>query len=130
MLSSHIFSEVDATCDTISIIKDGIHVATFKSEDIKNKDTVEYILHFVDKDNLNKFLNKKLPCQVIEVNEKRNLAIISMLKSDYKDFFNYISDIKIREFSEKPFTLQDFFMSFYKEEKDFDGLQGVKGNQK
>jgi hypothetical protein len=38
--------------------------------------------------------------------------------------------MKVAEFEEKPFTLQDYFMSFYKEEKKFAGLSGVEGNAK
>ena len=37
LLSSHIFSEVDATCDTISIIKDGKHVSTFNAKELKKE---------------------------------------------------------------------------------------------
>ena len=48
--------------------------------------------------------------------------------------FNFImkslKGFRVTGFEEKPFTLQDYFMSFYKEEKTFDGLEGVKGNKK
>ena len=50
--------------------------------------------------------------------------------TEYKEFFDSLMGIKIKEFEEKPFTLQDYFMSFYKEEKEFGGLSGVKGNKK
>ena len=41
-----------------------------------------------------------------------------------------MTHISSGNFEEKPFTLQDYFMSFYKEERDFGGLDGVKGNTK
>ena len=130
LLSSHIFSEVDATCDTISIIKDGKHVSTFKAEDLKNLDAQTYILHFLDKENLEKYLTK---CQAFEITQRNdtNLTLaVKFNKKDYKSFFDSLMGIKIKEFEEKPFTLQDYFMSFYKEEKEFGGLSGVKGNTK
>jgi ABC-2 type transport system ATP-binding protein len=37
LISSHIFSEVDAMCDTITIIKDGHHVSTIKASDFKKR---------------------------------------------------------------------------------------------
>ena len=130
LLSSHIFSEVDATCDKISIIKDGKHVSTFLADDLKNKDSQQYILHFLDKENMDKYLKERNKFTLIEANETSLLATIEFKKKEYHEFFDSLMGIKIKEFEEKPFTLQDYFMSFYKEEKDFGGLQGVKGNTK
>ena len=48
----------------------------------------------------------------------------------YNEFFATLNGVKIKKMQEKPFTLQDYFMSFYKEERDFGGLSGVKGNSK
>ena len=130
LLSSHIFSEVDATCDTISIIKDGKHVSTFKADDLKNASKQTYILHFLDKENMDIFLKERNTFNLVESNEKKLTASIEFNKEDYKKFFDSLYGIKIKEFEEKPFTLQDYFMSFYKEEKEFAGLEGVKGNKK
>ncbi len=130
LLSSHIFSEVDATCDKISIIKDGIHVSTFNASDLKEMDTITYNLHFKDKANYDLFLKKKIKCEIVSENINRKIITIKINKKDYKPFFESLEGIYITEFDEKPFTLQDYFMSFYKEEKDFGGLEGVKGNKK
>lgn len=130
LLSSHIFSEVDATCDKISIIKDGIHVSTFNASDLKEMDTITYNLHFKDKANYDLFLKKKIKCEIVSENINRKIITVKINKKDYKPFFESLEGIYITEFDEKPFTLQDYFMSFYKEEKDFGGLEGVKGNKK
>ena len=130
LLSSHIFSEVDATCDTISIIKDGKHVSTFKANDLKNMDNQTYILHFLDKENMDLYLNSRNKFKVVDTNKVNLTATIEFNKKNYHDFFDSLYGIKVREFEEKPFTLQDYFMSFYKEEKEFGGLSGVKGNTK
>lgn len=130
LLSSHIFSEVDATCDTISIIKDGKHVSTFKANDLKNASKQTYILHFLDKENMDTYLKERNAFNLVESNDKKLTASIEFNKENYKKFFDSLYGIKIKEFEEKPFTLQDYFMSFYKEEKEFGGLEGVKGNKK
>ena len=130
LLSSHIFSEVDATCDTISIIKDGKHVSTFKANDLKNMDNQTYILHFLDKENMDLYLKERNKFKVVDTNEVNLTATIEFNKKNYHDFFDSLYGIKVKEFEEKPFTLQDYFMSFYKEEKEFGGLSGVKGNTK
>lgn len=130
LLSSHIFSEVDATCDTISIIKDGIHVSTFKAESLKNRENQLYVLHFLDKENMDLYLKERNKFKVQSTNEKKLLATIEFPRKQYKDFFQSLKGIKIKEFEEKIFTLQDYFMSFYHEEKSFGGLSGVEGNTK
>ena len=130
LLSSHIFSEVDATCDTISIIKDGKHVSTFKANDLKNSEKQTYILYFLNKENLDLYIEKGKEFNVKNINEHSLTAEVEFNKKDYKRFFESLSGIKVKQFVEKPFTLQDYFMSFYKEERDFGGLEGVKGNTK
>lgn len=129
LLSSHIFSEVDATCDNISIIKDGKHVSTFKAKEIKKTIYRVYDIKFASGDDLEAFI-KKNKFKVLEVNKEAKEITISFLKTEYKEFFDIIVGLKVKSFAEKPYTLQDYFMSFYKEEKEFGGLDGVVGNKK
>lgn len=130
LLSSHIFSEVDATCDTISIIKDGVHVSTFKAEDLKNRENQLYTLHFLDKENMDLYLNERNKFNVTSIDVKKLKATIEFSKKEYKKFFESLKGVKVKQFEEKIFTLQDYFMSFYHEDKAFGGLSGVKGNTK
>lgn len=55
LLSSHIFHEVDATCDRISIIKDGRIAADFVADELKNRDSSIYRVTFGNKDSFDKF---------------------------------------------------------------------------
>ena len=43
LLSSHIFTEVDATCDRIAIIKDGVVVSTVETKEMKKSKKKEFI---------------------------------------------------------------------------------------
>lgn len=129
LLSSHIFAEVEATCDMISIIKDGKHVSTFNAEEVKKISTKVYILRFKDKDNMDKYV-EKCPFEVVENNPNRLSLTIKFDTKDYQKFIDSVLGIKLYTFAEKPYTLQDYFMSFYKEDKTFGGLSGVEGNEK
>ena len=129
LLSSHIFAEVEATSDKISIIKDGKHVSTFESNELKNIDTKVYILRFKDKENMDKYLDK-CPFEIVENIPERLTLTIKFQRKDYEQFISSVIGIKLHTFAERPFTLQDYFMSFYKEEKTFGGLSGVIGNEK
>ena len=130
LLSSHIFSEVDATCDTISIIKDGKHVSTFNAQELKGEQKRTFELQFADKANFNKFINEKNIFKITSSSEDALTCLVSFPHDKYNEFFDTLENIKITKFQEKPFTLQDYFMSFYKEEREFSGLSGVAGNTK
>mgnify|MGYP003292740956 FL=1 len=129
LLSSHIFSEVEATCDIISIIKDGKHVSTFNAEEVKQISTKVYVLRMKDDENYKKYL-EKCPFEIIATNELRRTVTVKFDEKYYKEFIDSMLGIKLDTFLEKPYTLQDYFMSFYKEEKTFGGLGGVVGNKK
>lgn len=129
LLSSHIFSEVEATCDMISIIKDGKHVSTFNAEEVKKIDTKVYILTFRNKEYMDEYLDK-CPFEIVDQNERRLTITVKFKQDKYKQFIDSLMGIKLSSFAEKPYTLQDYFMSFYKEEKVFGGLSGVVGNEK
>ena len=131
LLSSHIFSEVDATCDTISIIKDGKHVSTFHAEELKNGDSSTYVIRLSSVEECQRLAKTKDESfTVVDVNELRRKVTVEVKHSLFKKFFGVLTTFKVREIEEKPFTLQDYFMSFYKEEKTFGGLSGVEGNKK
>ena len=129
LLSSHIFAEVEATCDMISIIKDGKHVSSFNAEEVKKIDTKVYILRFKDKANMDNF-EKKCKFEIIQRVPERLSLTVKFLTKDYQEFIDSLQGINLHTFAERPYTLQDYFMSFYKEDKTFGGLSGVVGNEK
>ena len=130
LLSSHIFSEIEATCDVISIIKDGVHVSTFKAKDIKRRKEASYILTFQTLEGMHQYL-EKCPFKVLDSNEVEKKVTVEFLrKEQFHDFFESLMGYKVKQFEEKKYTLQDYFISFYKEEKEFGGLEGVVGNKK
>lgn len=130
LLSSHIFSEVDATCDTISIIKDGHHVSTFNANELKKSQDKTFELFFMNKEELHNYLDNLNKFEVVVSSDDLLIAVIKFPHDKHNEFFQTLKGVKITKFEEKPFTLQDYFMSFYKEERDFGGLEGVKGNTK
>ena len=130
LLSSHIFSEIEATCDKISIIKDGIHVSTFDNQDLKRRKEASYTLYFLTKEDMQRYL-ENCPFKVLDSNEIEQTVTVEFLrKEQFHDFFESLAGYKVRQFAEKKFTLQDYFISFYKEEKEFGGLGGVVGDKK
>lgn len=124
LLSSHIFSEVDAVCDRISIIKDGRLISTVIADDLRHASSKTFKLEFNKKSDFERFrkeveLLKKLA--VISVKRHKNQAKILIDDKDINTFFEVISDYEVKFFSEIKFTLEDYFMSFYDRSTDAKG---------
>ena len=58
MLSSHIFNEVEQTCDRISIIKDGRIVSTFETNVIKHNENKQFEIYFDSLSEFNRFAQR------------------------------------------------------------------------
>lgn len=121
LLSSHMFSEVDACCDRIAIIKDGKIVSNFDSNELKHKSRKEYILtmkSMADMDKLIKSLIENKYEYTILDKEKFQLSIYSY-DQNVNEFISLLSNFDIEDFREKKETLEEFFMSFYKEDLNY-----------
>ncbi|MCL2172579.1 MAG: ABC transporter ATP-binding protein [Nitrososphaerota archaeon] len=134
LLSSHIFSEVDATCDKISIIKDGKLVSTFVADDLRHSKTKTFKIEFRSKDEFERFQknhskleNVSIPYELASVKEQRNQANIHIDDVNVNEFIELISGYSLKFFSEIKFTLEDYFMSFYdKNRKTKTAMNGGK----
>ncbi len=122
LLSSHIFSEIDSTCDRIAIIKDGKIVSEFVADDLKHASKKYYTIEFGSADAKDSFLKTV-----------SSLKTMALLRDDDKKIFISIEDCELNmligllsqfdviQFSNRKETLEDYFMKFYKEDKDFGG---------
>lgn len=122
MLSSHIFSEIDSTCDRIAIIKDGRIVSEFIADELKHASRKYYTISFDDTAGKRQFLKDctKIP-SFIFIKENENIVDISVEDRDLNDIICMLSSLSVRSFSNRKETLEDYFMKFYKEDKDFGG---------
>ncbi len=123
LLSSHIFSEVDATCDRIAIIKDGKIVDEFISNDLKHASLKQYKIVFKSNEDYRRFVNEhdKTIINILKENENNNELIISCLDKDINKAIDLFTKYNIKEFNNIKETLEDYFMHFYKEDKEFGG---------
>ncbi|QOV20389.1 ABC transporter ATP-binding protein [Blautia liquoris] len=120
-LSSHIFHEVDATCDKIAIIKDGRVISKFVANDLKNKSDKVYRVTFKTIEDYRKF--EKLPYQFASKNPDKLRLRVHVLDDDVNQLITDISNLGIADFHEFPTTLEDYFMKFYKEDRVFEGVK-------
>lgn len=122
LLSSHIFSEIDSTCDRIAIIKDGHIVSEFVANDLKHASRKYYTVDFKDSKNKDKFLKKEKELSSFMLLKEENESIyISIEDKDLNHLIEILSDLEVSLFSNRKESLEDYFMKFYKEDKDFKG---------
>lgn len=122
LLSSHIFSEIDNTCDRIAIIKDGKIVSEFVANDLKHASKKYYTVDFKAEADKKKFLESSVGIESLTmINDKENEIFISIEDEDLNKTINLLSAMDVTKFSNRKESLEDYFMKFYKEDKDFGG---------
>lgn len=116
LLSSHIFSEIEATCDKISIIKDGKIVSTFIADELRNPEEKTYKLEFITNEAFQKFYKEvsiSHSFQIVKVDEIKRQVTLTVHNSQTNQLIELISKYQIKFFSEVKFTLEEYFMKFY-----------------
>lgn len=116
LISSHIFSEIDATCDKISIIKDGRLISSFVANDLRHNEIKTYKIEFKTEESFKRFDHEVSIHQSLEVlssKSNKNQTTIRILDKDINHFISFIADYEVKFFSEIKFTLEDYFMKFY-----------------
>ncbi|MGB7604108.1 MAG: ABC transporter ATP-binding protein [Lutisporaceae bacterium] len=116
LLSSHIFNEIDATCDKISFIRDGRLISTIVVDQLRHNESKTFKLEFNTKEEFERFSreaesNKELA--VLSLKSHKNQVKICINDADINNFINIISGYELKFFSEVKFTLEDYFMKFY-----------------
>lgn len=124
LLSSHIFFEIDTTCDRIAIIKDGMVVSDFIANDLKHASEKNYSIDFADKVSYERFIKEGKTNKLFKIIDKNSNGLNVIISTDDKyinEVINLLSEYSIRNFSHLKETLEDYFMSYYKQDQDFKG---------
>lgn len=122
LLSSHIFSEIDSTCDRIAIIKDGHIVSQFVADDLRHASRKYYTVTFADAASKKDFLKKAASMTSFRLlSEEENETYLSVEDGDLNALIALLAAAHTVTFSNRRETLEDYFLKFYKEEKNFGG---------
>lgn len=126
LLSSHIFSEVDATCDRIAIIKEGVVVSTIEATQLKQNTNKAFKIEFSSFKDYEKFVENTEFIIPIERPEQ-NQVKLNLKDEKMQQLFTELSEIKVNFISEIKFTLEDYFMDFYDRKKTVaDGKENLQ----
>ncbi len=121
LLSSHIFGEVDATCERIAIIKDGRIVSEFNSADLKHATDKTYKIKFLTSSDKTKFLNGCKKYDFSCISDDQVNAIVKLNDKDINLLVRELGNYKFTDFMQIKESLEDYFMKYYKEDINFGG---------
>ncbi|MDR0886731.1 MAG: ABC transporter ATP-binding protein [Clostridiales Family XIII bacterium] len=112
LLSSHIFSEVDAICDTIAIIKEGKIVSTVHADDIRHNQNKMFHITFGNANDVNQF---KTESGIIAscIDPVRHIAEVGITDDEVNRLISVLSKYHVESFKEIKYTLENHFMRFY-----------------
>ncbi len=120
-MSSHIFEEIEAVCDRVAMIKDGHIIATTSLYDLRHPTVKNFTVEFEQASEKQRFIeNAEFKTESIDAKSCTILCKIQQLDA----LFHSLKDYPIVNLQEIHRSLQQQFMSAYKEELTQNGNNG------
>lgn len=110
LISSHMFEEIERTCDRVIIIKDGYIVSKSDIKTLKSNRRKAFNIKTLDE---KLFTSLNLEHESTGDNE----YLVYIKDQDINDFIKKLSSITIEHLEERPQTLEEIFLEFYKVEE-------------
>ena len=111
-MSSHIFEEIEAVCDRVAMIKDGHIIGVLSLYDLRHPSIKEFIIEFEEAGCKQDFISKGV---FVAESDTNNSCTIKCKVEQLDLLFNTLKSYKITNFQEISHSLQERFMSAYKE---------------
>ncbi len=115
-MSSHMFNEMEETCDRVALISDGKIIDIADMNEIRNRKVVDFKIEFNDENSYLKF--KSFKFNVIRDQQKYNQVTISINKEDINDMFKQLKGLDVKFISEVKYTLEKHFNEIMKNKKE------------
>ena len=106
LMSSHIFKEIEDTCDKVTFINNGKIIETIDLKEISNISNLEYKISFKNNNELNDFLIKN-DYEIINIDE--NSINIYVEKKNIKNLFLSLSNYQILDMEYVPYNLEKYY---------------------
>lgn len=110
-MSSHMFDEVEHTCDKVALIKDGSIIAVKRTAEVKHNEDKVYKIGFVTLQDYQQFLLE--PFDFTEKDEIKNQVIINVNDRDINNLTKTLTGYEITFISEIKYSLEKYFKSLY-----------------
>ena len=115
-MSSHMFNEMEETCDRVALISDGKIIDIADMNEIRNRKVVDFKIEFNDQKSYEKF--KSLKFNIIRDQQEFNQVTISIDKADINEMFKQLKGLDVKFISEVKYTLEKHFNEIMKNKKE------------
>ena len=115
-MSSHMFNEVEETCDKVALISDGHLIDVVEMSKIKNRPSRDFKVEFTNAKDYNKF--KTLDYKIIRDQEKYNQVTVNIKHKDINKLFKDLKTFDVKFISEVKYTLEKYFKEVMKKQKE------------
>lgn len=113
-LSSHIFEEIEQTCDRVAMIKDGHIIDQLVMDDLLHNKNKTYKLEFKNKESFQQF--QKLDYALTNIKEEDMQLKININDKDINSLMNDLQYYDLLFFKEIKSNFEDYFTNVFKEE--------------
>ena len=108
-MSSHIFEEIEKTCDRTAILKDGKLIAIENMEELKSKKNKNFEVVFKNEKGAENFKNKIS----FKSELNNNIVKIVIANNEVNSFIKELSNYDILDINSSSQTLEELFLDFY-----------------
>jgi ABC-2 type transport system ATP-binding protein len=110
-MSSHMFEEVEDTCDKVALIKDGKIIAVKSTLEIKHNQDKVYKIEFDTIDEYLRFTGELF--EFSEQREAQNQVLVNVHDKDIDRFMSVLKGYRVKFITEIKYTLEKYFKSLY-----------------
>jgi len=110
-MSSHMFEEVEHTCDKVALLKDGKIIAVKPTIEVKHNTDKVYKIAFLTAQDYERFLSE--PFTFIEKREGQKQITVMVNDRDINSFLRVLKGYPIQFITETKYTLEKYFKSLY-----------------
>ena len=115
-MSSHMFNEMEDTCDRVALINNGHIIDVVDMNDIHNRKVKDFKIEFKNENDYKTF--KKLRYKVIRDQQQYNQVTISISNKQINKLFKDLKAFDVKFISEVKYTLEKHFREVLKKQKE------------
>lgn len=116
LMSSHLFEEMEQTCDRVALIDKGHIVDITDMDKIRNRETKDFKIEFKNERDYQKFKNKGY--KIVRDQSQYNQVTVNIENSQTKKLFEDLEGLDVKFISQVKYTLEKHFKQILKEKKE------------
>ncbi len=116
LMSSHLFNEMEDTCDRVVLINDGHIIDIVDMDSIRNRPVKDFKIEFNKKEDYKAF--KKMGYNIIRDQKQYNQVTVNIKNEEINKLFKDLHGLDVKFLSEVKYTLEKHFREVLKKKKE------------